>query len=220
MHADTLTASDGGKTCVARRTCSPFPTSVANEQLRRLRRRQAPSTVEEASTKNLKNLAKAAKFEVAGIRDEATRRIPLDVCGRGCPVLREKVLGGWRPGPPFATHGSVGANDLCSPSAMREWIAAEPGAMIEPAASAARKAWPGGPMTSNKAAATEAFRVRQAGAQGSGLGKAAGLPIAVPSLTVNRRIEELRPSAAAGCAVPQWIPRFAAAAAAGENLWA
>jgi hypothetical protein len=46
------------------------------------------------------------------------------------------------------------------------------------------------------------------------------LPIAVPPLTVEQRIEALRPSSAAGCAVPPWIPRYAHAATAGENFWA
>lgn len=80
--------------------------------------------MEEALTKNSKNVKKAARFDVSAVKDDATQRIPLDMRGKGCAQLRAKVAGGWNPGPPFGTHGRVGANELCSPSAMQEWIAA------------------------------------------------------------------------------------------------
>ena len=73
-----------------------------------------------SQNKNRKNLERASKFRVEEGQGEATRRIPLNVVGRGCAVTRARVEGGWTPGPPFATHGDVGANALCSPTAMQE----------------------------------------------------------------------------------------------------
>jgi hypothetical protein len=166
--------------------------------------------VEQAKNKNKKNLLRASKFNLAGVQVDATRRIPLVVGGRGCAVLRTKVAAGWVPGPPFATHGDVGVNALCTPTAMREWLAAAPGGRL--AQPLGRRAWEGGASTSNRDEATAAFALRSPVVSlGSG---------AVAPLTEAQRIAELTPSSDSILLVPAWLTQFASAASAGEDFWA
>lgn len=166
--------------------------------------------MEQAKNKNSSNLVHASNFKLAGVQVDATRRIPLVVGGRGCAVLRAKVAKGWVPGPPFATHGDVGVNDLCTPAAMREWLAAAPGGWL--AQPVGRRAWEGGISTTNRDEATAAFAVRSPAAPiGSG---------AVAPLTDAQRIADLTPSSESISPVPAWLTRFASVASAGEDFWA
>jgi hypothetical protein len=189
---------------------SAFPAALARAQLRKLKRGQAPCSAEQAKNKNRKNLERASRFRVEEGKGDATRRIPLNVVGRGCAVMRARVEGGWTPGPPFATHGDVGINALCSPTAMREWIAVVPGKWL--VAQPARRAWQGGVISSNQAAAGQAFAARATDGATDGA--------ALAPLTDAQRIAALTPGASSALDVPAWLTVFAGAAAAGEVFWA
>ena len=210
LHVHQWSPSVVDQACSVGPPPSPFPAALARAQLRKLKRGQAPCSAEQAKNKNRKNLERASRFRVAEGQGKATRHIPLNVVGRGCAVTRAKVEGGWTPGPPFATHGDIGANALCTPTAMREWLAAVPGAWLD--SPPARRAWEGGSLSSNRAAAVKAFAGRTTGSSPEG--------IALAPITEAKRIAALTPAASDGLDAPAWLSVFAGAASAGEDFWA
>jgi hypothetical protein len=180
---------------------------LASEQLRKLRRRQALGTLEQAKNKNSKNLQRARAFALHDVALDATRIIPLVISGRGCEISRVKIAGGWTPGPTFATHGDVGFNSLCSPSAMREWLAAFPGAYLDRLDH--KRAWSGGVVISTGRRLDSTTKIVTAAGS-----------VSVPSLSTMERIAELTPNSAETLVVPAWLTQFAEAAPAGEEFWA
>jgi hypothetical protein len=155
-------------------------------------------------------LERARAFDRGQVTQDATRRITLDVKGKGCVTMRARVAAGWVPGPPFATHGDVGVNARCTPTAMREWLAAVPGDLLEDSsAQGARGVTGGSDVAPQSAVAAEPRR--------GGGGKK---DVAVEALSVAQRIAELTPASDTPLAEPTWIRRFASEAAAGEDFWA
>jgi hypothetical protein len=143
--------------------------------------------------------------DLAGVPLDATRRIPFVISGQGCEVTRTKIAGGWTPGPTFATHSDVGFNELCSPTAMREWLVAAPGEYLPRDAN--KRAWEGGSMSVSLAMTTSA-----AGRVTEG--------VAVAPLCTADRIAELTPPSDSELVVPAWLAHFATVAPAGEAFWA
>lgn len=198
LHANRWHPAIGPSACGVGISLSAFPEALALEQLRKLRRRQAHCSVEQAHNKNSKNLVRAGKFPLGGVAETATRRIPFSILGRGCADMRSRVADGWVPGLPFATHGEVGANAQCTPTAMREWIAAVPGAWVvalpDPTAKFACLA-PLLPVSPHDC----------------------GILDVIPDAD---RIARLTPASATDLATPSWLAIFASAASAGETFWA
>jgi hypothetical protein len=161
--------------------------------------------------------------------------------------MRTAIAAGWRPPPPFATHGGVGEEVACSPTAMREWLLAEPGEVTSTdngqahdsssgsnddssrtgqqvnqlkATLPARRAWPGGKTTSNAAAALSRFMERKTIEPSAMLQRACQLAqVHLPPLTAEERVENLRPPTAAGTDPPEWLTKLAADAPQGEHFW-
>jgi hypothetical protein len=186
-----------------------FPTVLAQEQLRKLRRRQDHCSVEQATNKNRKNLARAGVFSLEGVQVDATRRIPLILRGRGCAALRAKVAGGWIPGPPFATHGDVGSNSWCTPSAMREWIAAAPGDWLQE-------------LDGPSVGTAETHSAEVTAAKASFCVQAVAPPpvASVHPVSDAQRVADLTPALDGAATVPEWLTEFSRGATAGEDLWA
>lgn len=176
---------------------SGFPTKLAAEQLRKLNRRQAPSTLEQATAKNLKNLRKARAFRDDSCPDQANHQVDLTVGGCGDGVTRSKIQLGWRPGALFGTHGAVGSNSMCTPTVMREWIDVEPGSNLDPGE----------------------LRTTQVVVGGGGEDDPMQ-GVRPDSLSVTQHIEALRPAKAEGLPVPPWLTSFATHAEDGETFWA
>ena len=195
----------------------PFPTALAKEQLWKLRRGQAPCSAEQATIKNGKNLERARAFSLKDVAGDATRRIPLDVRGKGCESTRARVACGWVPGEPFATHGGVGANTLCTPTAMREWLLAVPGDLLDV---------PGDQGARGRSEGCDGAPWATAGVSAGASGEMdfafteITTGVAVASLSISQRIEELTPASDSPLPEPTWLRRFAAEAAAGEDFWA
>jgi hypothetical protein len=161
--------------------------------------------------------------------------------------MRSAIEAGWRPPPPFATHGEVGEEVACSPTAMREWLLAEPGEITSANSSGkhdsstgslddgswtsqaaksckntspARRAWPGGKMTSNAATALSHFLKRKAIQPSAQLQRAHQMAkVLLPPLTAEERVAHLRPPTAKGADPPEWLAKLATDAPQGENFW-
>ena len=135
----------------------------------------------------------------------------------------------------------------CSPTAMREWLLAEPGKVTSTdrrcahngssgsnddssrtgqeviqhkTTLPARRAWPGGKTTSNAAAALSRFMERKTIEPSAMLQRACQLAqVHLPPLTAEERVENLRPPTAAGTDPPEWLTKLAADAPQGEHFW-
>ena len=137
--------------------------ALATEQLRLLNRANKKGSKEEALAQNKKNVQKAKKNSTARTPSGNFKLPSLVVDGKGDHGLRQAVAEGRYPPAPFATHGMVGWVQSATASWFREWCAVGCPRRQEGAMPKSRRAWHGGRMSSNKKAATEAFRKRKHG---------------------------------------------------------
>jgi hypothetical protein len=136
--------------------------------------------------------------------------ITFTIHGKACGDTRAKLSKGWRPGPPFATHGAIGANKLYTPTVLREWLTIEPGDWVTFSTSSSQ--WADGPVIEDHEAARLAHLLA--------LGLAHVTVVRPLHLSVHEHVEALRPSTAQGVTPPEWLRRHAAHAQVGEDFWA
>ena len=137
--------------------------AMAKEQLRKLQRPNTRGTKEQAVQLNDENVQRARDY-TKHVSPNGNFDLPnLIIDGKGDPQLRGQVAAGSFPPTPFATHGMTGWNELTQASWFREWCAVGCPERQGDAIPESKRAWNGGKMSSNKVAATEAFRKRKHG---------------------------------------------------------
>ena len=102
----------------------PDTALVAQEQLRKLARRNKKGTREEAVQKNVKHVDRAKKAARSLPAVDAFDKVKIQAVGRGSLEVRKAVEKGALPPEPFATHGAQGWTGGDNPSWWREWCRA------------------------------------------------------------------------------------------------
>jgi len=153
------------------------------DQLKRLRRRNQPGTAVSARTtmeKSVKRAERAGEPRLQNSSGKSGQWQHLVADGESSQTWEERCARGKVPPPPFRTNGGVGKDGDFSLSAVREWLrrASRPVGsvdedgltdkeasevrdwLVEPRLGA-RRAWPGGKMTSNAEEALAQFAKRK-----------------------------------------------------------
>jgi hypothetical protein len=209
----------------------PDTALVAQEQLRKLARRNRKGTREEAVRKNVKHVDRAKKAARSLPAVDAFDKVKIQAVGRGSLEVRKAVEKGALPPEPFATHGAKGWTGGDNPSWWREWCRAghrqrdacgrgtdgDCGAVSTMVAD-------GGSALSDEAA--RAVRATRSGLKPSHVAlptewKADGTACEEPrrEIVPEEYVESLRPKSQAGQSVPRWLQELGGTVQHGVEFW-
>ena len=209
----------------------PDTALVAQEQLRKLARRNKKGTREEAVQKNVKHVDRARKAARSLLAVDAFDKVKIQAVGRGSLEVREAVEKGALPPEPFATHGAQGWTGGDNPSLWREWCraghrqrdACEYGIDGDRGAVNTVEAGCGSQLSDE---AARAVRTTRSDLKPSHVVlptelKADGTACEGPrrGIVPEEYVESLRPKSQAGQSVPRWLRELGGTVQHGVEFW-
>ena len=209
----------------------PDTALVAQEQLRKLARRNKKGTQEEAVQKNVKHVDKARKAARSLPAVDEFDKVKIQAVGRGSLEVREAVEKGAFPPEPFATHGAQGWTGGDNPSWWREWCRAGHRQRDACGRGADGDRGEVSTMVADGGSSLSDEAARAVRATLSGLKPSHGvLPMELEAdgtacegprreIVPEEYVESLRPKSQAGQSVPRWLQELGGTVQHGVEFW-